>query len=189
MLLFAPRKAHPLAENAATIEGRLTRITAMRYSLIVVGLLALGCTSAAMGQEAPPPSPSDVPAFAPPPPAPFFARERPNDPPVIQGNIPGVSPAQMTPEMYLYLHQLQRYEDPKQAVRRKAELKTAQRNQRLAAQKWFGVSNARPMASAQPFMDLYSPRWIGNGYNAFDWRGAEGADVNVLVVEPTTVRR
>jgi hypothetical protein len=121
---------------------------------------------------------------------PFVAQPmpRPGDVPVVEGTIPGVSPSQMTPEMYLYLHEQRRNDDPKQAVRRKAELKTAQRNQRLAAQKWFGVSNARPMASAQPFMDLYSPRWIGNGYNSFDWVGAQNGVAPIVVVEPTIHR-
>jgi hypothetical protein len=158
-----------------------------------LSLLVLGLASVALAQQPSPESPSDVPAFgapaAQPRPSPFRFRKDDNEVPVIQGTIPGVSPSQMTPEMYLYLHDLKRYDDPKQAVRRKAELKTAQRNDRLAAQKWFGVSNARPMASAQPFMDLYSPRWIGNGYNAFDWNGVQGSGINVIVVEPSTVRR
>ena len=141
--------------------------------LVSVCLLALACTSI-YGQD----------------PVPFIAQPipRPGDVPVVEGSIPGVSPSQMTPEMYLYLHEQRRNDDPKQAVRRKAELKTAQRNQRLAAQKWFGVSNARPMASAQPFMDLYSPRWIGNGYNAFDWQGAQNGVAPIVVVEPTIHR-
>ena len=145
----------------------------MKKIVVSVCLLALACT-AARGQD----------------PAPFIAAppSTPLEVPVVQGTIPGVSPSQMTPEMYLYLHEQKRLDDPKQAVRRKAELKTAQRNQRLAAQKWFGVSNARPMASAQPFMDLYSPRWIGNGYNAMDWVGAESGPAPVVVVEPT-IRR
>jgi hypothetical protein len=169
-------------------------MSAMKKTLTVVSLLALGLsmswTSFAVGQELPPESPSDLPAVQEArPAAPFRFRDRNDDVPVIDGKIPGISPSQMTPEMYLYLHDLKRLDDPKQAVRRKAELKTAQRMQRLAAQKWFGVSNARPMASAQPFMDLYSPRWIGNGYNAFDWVGAQGSGVNVLVIEPSTVRR
>jgi len=159
-------------------------MSAMKKSLAAVALVVLGWTSFAGAQELPEPSPSDVPARAQ-----FVPRQRENEVPVIQGTIPGVSQSQMTPEMYLYLHELKRYDDPKQAVRRKAELKTAQRNQRLAAQKWFGVSNARPMASAQPFMDLYSPRWIGNGYNAFDWPAASGYGGNVIIVEQDTVRR
>jgi len=139
-----------------------------------VCLLALVCASAACGQD-------PIPRVAAPAPL-------PNEAPFIQGTIPGVSPSQMTPEMYLYLHEQKRNDDPQQAVRRKAELKTAQRNQRLAAQKWFGVSNARPMASAQPFMDLYSPRWIGNSYNAFDWSGGQNGVAPIVVVEPT-IRR
>jgi len=145
----------------------------MKKIVVSVCLLALA-SAAARGQD---PAP-----FIQGPPAAL------NEVPVVQGTIPGVSPGQMTPEMYLYLHEQKRLDDPKQAVRRKAELKTAQRNQRLASQKWFGVSNARPMASAQPFMDLYSPRWIGNGYNAFDWVGAQTGPAPIVVVEPT-IRR
>lgn len=153
----------------------------MKKIILSVCLLTLACT-AARGQDPVPsiegaPGPFHVPVAQP-----------VNEVPANPGTIPGVSPGQMTPEMYLYLHELKRYDDPKQAVRRKAELKTAQRNQRLASQKWFGVSNARPMASAQPFMDLYSPRWIGNGYNAFDWQGAQNGTAPIVVVEPT-IRR
>lgn len=139
----------------------------MKKIVASVCLFAVSWTAVVQGQdELPPARPSDAPA-----------------------TIPGISQSQMTPEMYLYLYELRRSEDPKQAVRRKAELKTAQRMQRLAAQKWFGVSNARPMASAQPFLDLYSPRWIGNGYNAFDWAGANASGVTVLQVETNNVRR
>lgn len=154
---------------------------AISLSLCSVVLSAL----AASAQEQPMPfaplnsvGPSELPATAPP-------MVEPSPVP----SIPGVSQSQMTPEMYLYLHELKRNEDPKQAVRRKAELKTAQRMQRLAAQKWFGVSNARPMASAQPFMDLYSPRWVGNGYNAMDWRGIDNNSANVLRIETQEIRR
>jgi hypothetical protein len=114
-------------------------------------------------------------------------------PPMVEPSpvpsIPGISQSQMTPEMYLYLHELKRNDDPKQAVRRKAELKTAQRMQRLAAQKWYGISNARPMASAQPFMDMYSPRWIGNSYNPMDWRGIDNSGATVLRIETQEIRR
>jgi hypothetical protein len=142
-------------------------MSAMKKVAVSVCLFALVCTSAVRGQD---PVPFIAPAAA-------GTHEAPT-------TIPGVSPSQMTPEMYLYLHEQKRNDDPKQAVRRKAELKTAQRNQRLAAQKWFGVSNSRPMASAQPFMDLYSPRWVGNGYNAFDWEGAQNGVAPIVVVEP-----
>ncbi|WP_254510808.1 hypothetical protein [Anatilimnocola floriformis] len=146
----------------------------MKKVVVSVCLLTLICVSAAHGQD----------------PIPFVAQAipSPSDAPSTPPSIPGVSPSQMTPQMYLYLHEQKRQDDPQQAVRRKAELKTAQRNQRLAAQKWFGVSNSRPMASAQPFMDLYSPRWTGNGYNSFDWQGAQNGVAPIVVVDPT-IRR
>ncbi len=81
-------------------------------------------------------------------------------------------PAQVTPQMWIYSQEMRRYEDPQQAVRRKAELKAAQRANRLAAMKWFGFSNARPQANPVPFMSVYSPTWVGNGYDRYDWVGA-----------------
>ena len=54
------------------------------------------------------------------------------------------SSGEMSPEMWLYLQEQKRHDDPKQAVRRKAEMRAAQRQNRLAAQRWFGVSNLRP---------------------------------------------
>ncbi len=143
----------------------------MKKIVASVCLFAVALTAVAQGQGELPPAYS------------------PSDRASVPATIPGISQSQMTPEMYLYLYELRRHEDPKQAVRRKAELKTAQRMQRLAAQKWFGVSNARPMASAQPFMDMYSPRWIGNGYNAFDWAGVNGGGVTVLQIDSNNVRR
>lgn len=81
-------------------------------------------------------------------------------------------PAQVTPEMWIYSQEMKRYEDPQLALRRKAELKAAQRASRLAAMKWFGFSNARPQANPVPFMSVYSPTWTGNGYDRYDWVGA-----------------
>jgi len=70
--------------------------------------------------------------------------------------LPDVSPS-ASPEIWLYTQEMRRYDNPELAIRKKAELKTAQRMQRLAALKWFGQSNSRPYASATPFMDYYSP--------------------------------
>jgi hypothetical protein len=80
-------------------------------------------------------------------------------------------PAQVTPEMWIYSQEMRRYEDPQQAVRRKAELKASQRADRLATMKWFGFSNSRPQANPVPFMSVYSPTWVGNGYDRYDWVG------------------
>jgi hypothetical protein len=81
-----------------------------------------------------------------------------------------VSPS-LTPEIWLYLQEQRRYDDPKQAVRRKAEARAQQRRDRLSALKWFGMSNARPTASAVPWMGTYSPYWGGNSWDPFQWIG------------------
>src|SRR4051794_40932465 len=61
-----------------------------------------------------------------------------------------------TPEMWFYAQERQRYDDPKAAVRRNAEFDAAQRQARLAARRWFGYSNARPIADPIPMMGDYS---------------------------------
>ena len=76
-----------------------------------------------------------------------------------------------TPEMWLYLHQMQRMDDPKMIVRRKAEARARARENRIAARKWFGMSNSRPMASHTPFMGTYSPVWVSNTGLPSQWSG------------------
>ena len=95
------------------------------------------------------------------------------------------SMANMTPEMWLYTQQLERYDDPKMAVRRKAEERAAQRLNRIAARKWFGLSNSRPSASPIPVMGSYSPFWGGNDSDPNRWNGV-GA--SVLVRDESVVR-
>ena len=65
----------------------------------------------------------------------------------------GISPGEVspTPEMWLYQQQLRQYQDPKMAVRRRAEFRADQRQQRLAAQRWAGYSPSRPPAVSDPF--------------------------------------
>jgi hypothetical protein len=33
------------------------------------------------------------------------------------------------------------------------------------------MSNSRPVASTTPFMGVYSPAWVGNGGDRYDWVG------------------
>lgn len=94
----------------------------------------------------------------------------------------------MTPELYLYLQDQKRHDDPSQAVRRKAEFKAAQRMNRMATMKWFGMSNARPTAGTIPTMGVYSPAWIGNGYDRFDWVGGAYPSASVYIENETIVR-
>jgi hypothetical protein len=113
-------------------------------------------------------------------------------PPVVRGAAPAKTPApaaprvvangpSVPPEMWLYSEQVRRHDDPAQAVRRKAELRAEQRMGRIASMKWFGFSNSRPQASPIPMMGAYSPAWIGNGDDRYDWVGASWASSAVVV--------
>ncbi len=85
---------------------------------------------------------------------------------------PDVIPSDgMTPEIWLYLQQLRRYDDPKQAVRRRAEMRADQRHNRIETRKWFGLSNIRPTANSTPFLGTYSPHWSSGNSNSFRWSG------------------
>ena len=82
----------------------------------------------------------------------------------------GTVPA--TAEMRFYEQQLREYLNPKLAVRRKAEFQTQQRQNRLAAMRWFGFSNARPLAGPDPVNGDYSPYWTGaDVLHPFRWNG------------------
>jgi hypothetical protein len=86
-----------------------------------------------------------------------------------------------TPEMWFYEQSMRNYQDPWYGVRRKAEYRAAQRQRRIAAQKWFGFSAARPTASPEPMYGSYSPHWGSNGADPWVWRGIGGTTV---VLEP-----
>jgi hypothetical protein len=77
----------------------------------------------------------------------------------------------LTPEMYRYLADLQRYGGPQDVSRMRAMAEAEQRKERLNAMRWYGYSNSRPMATATPFMGTYGPRWVGNvRNNPYYWR-------------------
>ena len=82
------------------------------------------------------------------------------------------SEVQATPEMWFYQQYHRDYMDPKLAVRRNAEFRAAQRRQRISAMKWFGFSNQRPVAGADPWHGDYSPTWTSNNAaHPFRWQG------------------
>jgi len=121
-----------------------------------------------------------------------LAQESEN-PPKATEEKPVVDEASPTETMWFYLHEQKRYDDPQIAIRRKAEWKSAQRRLRLAAQRWFGYSASRPIASPTPMMGVYSPMWIGNGTDPFYWVGGGFATRTSLRVssrvETTTTKR
>jgi hypothetical protein len=85
--------------------------------------------------------------------------------------IPIMSPGEVTatPEMWFYEQALQRYDDPKYAIRAAAEQRAAQRRARIAAMEWYGYSNSRPLWGIDPVHGTLNPQWVGNGYDPFTW--------------------
>lgn len=88
----------------------------------------------------------------------------------LVGELP--SDGTVTPEMWFYQQEYRRYQSPAEAVRRNAEFRATQRRNRLAAQRWFGFSNLRPVANPIPFYGSYSPAWGSNTWNPAQWAGA-----------------
>lgn len=87
----------------------------------------------------------------------------------LSPNSSGVKP---TPEMWFYLQEMDRHDNPKLKTRRKAEFRAAQRRYRIAAMKWHGLSNARPTVSVKPWNSYYSAAWAGSYSNRFQWVGS-----------------
>ena len=76
---------------------------------------------------------------------------------VTDARLPQVTPTP-TESMWLYVQEMRRYDDPKQAVRRNAEARAGQRRARIAAAKWLGYSKQRPMVMPTPTTSFYGPQ-------------------------------
>ncbi len=121
-------------------------------------VLPLLLTSAALGQS---------PTLAPPPPS-------PSD---LHGSADGDNAdleteklmERMHPDIWLYMQERRRFEDPKNIRRRNAEIRGALRRARINSQKWYGYSASRPQMSPSPFSDTYGPSWVSNGLNPGHW--------------------
>ena len=84
--------------------------------------------------------------------------------------------------MWFYEQAMHQYQDPKVAVRKAAEFRGQQRQARLAAMQWYGLSNARPRASSDPIHCDYGPGWASNSfYYPNRWIGPTGL---YMVVRP-----
>ena len=59
--------------------------------------------------------------------------------------------------------------DARALIHQKAQARALQRQSRLAALSWYGMSNARPTAAPTPFTSLYSPVWQQPGGRPFAW--------------------
>ena len=94
--------------------------------------------------------------------------------PRASANADDVMPSDgsVTPEMWLYMQATKRHDSPKEGVRRKAQLRSAQRQQRLESQRWFGFTNLRPTVNPLPFYGSYSPMWAGSARDPYLWYGS-----------------
>jgi hypothetical protein len=120
---------------------------------LVLGLLAISAIAEAQQPQPQPPV-------------------RPSKKGSLENQIP-ISLGQLTPtpEMWFYDQAMRRRSDPHQLVQEKAGYDAAQRQRRLATQRWFGISNARPSANVTPLMGNYSPTWVSNTANPMQWSG------------------
>jgi hypothetical protein len=75
-----------------------------------------------------------------------------------------------TTEMWFYEQERKRHDDPKLAVRRRAEQRGQERHERLASLQWYGLSNSRPTVSPTPWYGGYSTYWGSNTYDPLRWR-------------------
>jgi hypothetical protein len=78
-------------------------------------------------------------------------------------------PASATTDDAWYYRPAPTRAEPKSIAQQKAELRAAQRMQRLEALRWYGFSNSRPTATAMPFTTMYSPAWQQPGGRPFAW--------------------
>jgi hypothetical protein len=88
----------------------------------------------------------------------------------------------VTPEMWFYEQERKRHDDPKMAVRRRAEQCAQERHERLAALRWYGIDNSRPTVSPTPWFGEYSAYWGSNTYDPQRWRPMTAP---VVVMRPT----
>jgi hypothetical protein len=90
-----------------------------------------------------------------------------------------------TPEMWFYEQDWKRHDSTKLAIRRRAELRAQQRQERIASQQWYGIDNARPTVTA-PYSGGYSPYWGSNTSDPQRWRSVSAP---VVVMRPADAAR
>jgi hypothetical protein len=113
----------------------------------------------------------------------LVAQDRNKSATPLRRDAGAVSPTvQQTPEMWFYEQERSRYENPKEAVRRKAELRSAQRAERIASLAWYGMSNSRPTANTTPIFSTYSPTWVSNSFDPNRWRTGRDCATPVIIV-------
>jgi hypothetical protein len=68
----------------------------------------------------------------------------------------------LTPEARAHEQHLLQVQAAAESVHRAAVARFEQRTRRLESQRWYGISNTRPTAAADPYDGDYSPGWVSN---------------------------
>ena len=97
----------------------------------------------------------------------------PSAPPVAAPAPASPGEAQMTREARAHEQHLLQSQAQAESVHRAAMARAEQRARRLESQRWFGISNTRPMASVDPYDGDYAPGWVSNyPFYPFRWVGS-----------------
>lgn len=121
----------------------------------------------------------------------FAASARAQDPDRLMrapGQDPALDQVAQTEDMWFYLQELRRHDDPQVIIRKRSEKKGEQRRARLAAMKWFGWSQSRPTANSTPWTGVAAPHWVGNGADPSMWIGS-GYVTTAVRTEPVYLTR
>jgi hypothetical protein len=62
--------------------------------------------------------------------------------------------------------------DAKAYIQQRAQARAQQRQDRIAAMNWYGMSNSRPNAATTPFTSRYSSVWEMPGGRPYSWTPA-----------------
>jgi hypothetical protein len=83
--------------------------------------------------------------------------------------------------MWFFEQSRRDHQNPRTAVRAKAEYRAEQRMRRIASRQWFGYSNMRPQAVTTPtHTTTGSPQWGSNSVDPYRWSGVGQTSVVVL---------
>ena len=113
-------------------------------------------TVKASAEVLPLPPPPPMPA----PPAPVATSPMTSPARATTAASPGEGP--LSPDAQAYLRSVARDRDQAESVRLAAIARAEQRTHRLESQRWFGISNSRPMVGCDPYNSDYAPTWVSN---------------------------
>jgi hypothetical protein len=162
---FSPRRKVPMARWAKWEIGAILLALIWGGSIPTLAWAQQKPTLPPPASVLPPPVSKPSPGPPSPPVLPPTDLPKPTQP----GSV--VPAPEMTP--YPYPGAERPIVDAKTLIQQRAAQEAAARNRRLAALRWFGYSNSRPVAGVDCIHGDYSPSWTSNNpHYPFRWVGA-----------------